>query len=262
MFWLKKVIGALLMPLPLSLALIIAGISLLYFTRRDRLGRRLVAIGIAWLIICSNVGVSTWLAESLENRFPAIAELPAGSPLPAPLERCQIIVVLGGGHSPVSGWSANNQLSPSALARIVEGTRLARRLPGARLVVSGPAAPEGGPTHARLLADVAVALGVARERITEIDTARDTESEAIAVRSIAGAKPVALVTSAWHLPRATALCRRQGLDVLPCPADYAARTAGVQSMDFLLWNVGGLERSTKAIYEFLGLGWARLRGRT
>jgi len=261
LFWLKKVVGFWLMPLPLSLALIVAGAVFWRFTRRRRLGRGLVIGGLLWLGVCSNEGVGTWLVSGLENRFPSIPELTQGTPLPAPLARCRFIAVLGGGHTYVPGLAATNELSTSALSRIVEAVRLAGRMPDARLLVSGPPDPEGGPTHACVLADAAVSLGLERERITEIYTARDTEDEAAAIRAIAGDAPVALVTSAWHLPRAMALCRRQGLDVTACPADYSALAKKVKPMDFLLWNVGGLERSTKAFYEWVGLSWARLRGK-
>ncbi len=261
LFWLKKVVGFWLMPLPFSLGLIVAGALCWRFTKHRRLGRGLVAGGLLWLGVFSNEGVGTWMVRGLENRFATIPELPAGTPLPDPLARCQFIAVLGGGHNYVPGWAASNELSASALSRIVEAVRLAHRIPGARLVVSGPPDPDGGPAHSRVLADTAVALGVARERITEISSARDTEAEAAALRAISGNAPVALVTSAWHLPRAMALCRRQGLDVLACPADYSARTIKIKPKDFFRWNVGGLERSTKAFYEWIGLGWARLRNK-
>jgi uncharacterized SAM-binding protein YcdF (DUF218 family) len=261
LFWLKKAVGFWLMPLPFALGLIVIGALCWRFTKRRRLGRGLVVAGVLWVGVFSNEGVGTWLAHGLEGRFPAIPELTGETPLPDPLARCQFIVVLGGGHNYVPGWAANNELSTSALSRIVEAVRLAHRMPPARLVVSGPADPQGGPSHARVLADTAVALGVARDRIIEISTARDTEEEAAAVRAIVGDVPVALVTSAWHLPRAMALFHRQGVDALACPADYSARAVKVKLKDFINWNVGGLERSTKAFYERIGLIWARLRGK-
>lgn len=260
-FWLKKLIGCWLMPLPFSLTLVVAGALVWRFTHRRKLGRRLVISGAIWLCIFSNEGIGTWLVRGLETRFPAIPELTNNAPMPAPLSRCRFIVVLGGGHSYVPGWSANNQLSASALSRLVEAVRLSRRIPHARLIVSGPPDSEGGPSHSRVLADAAEALGIERTRITEISNARDTEDEAAAIRVIAGQSPVALVTSAWHLPRAMALCRRQGVDALPCPADYSARATKIKLRDFINWNVGGLERSTKAFYEWIGMGWARCRGK-
>ncbi|HEY9250488.1 MAG TPA: ElyC/SanA/YdcF family protein [Rariglobus sp.] len=262
LFWLKKVAGFWLMPLPFSLALIVIGAVLLRFTRRQTAGRGLVLAGGLWLLACSNSGVGTWLVRGLETEFPSQPALKSEDALPPALARCRFVVVLGGGHSYVPDWPATNQLSPSALSRIVEGVRLARQMPAARLIVSGPADEhDGGPSHARMLADAAVSLGIPRERILEISSARDTEEEAAAIRSITQGAPLALVTSAWHLPRAMALCRRQGLDALACPADYAARTSGLKPGDFLAWNVGGLERSTKALYEFIGVSWSRLRGK-
>lgn len=262
LFWLKKVIGYWLMPMPLSLLLIVVGVSLLRWSSKKRLGHCTFIAGCVWLLLCTNSGVGTWMVRHFEGRYPAQPTLLENDPLPARLERCEFIAVLGGGHTYVPGWSANNQLSPSALARIVEGVRLARRLPDARLIVSGPVNERvGGPSHARMLADFAVAFGVSRDRIIEIDTARDTEEEAAGIRAIAGDKPVALVTSAWHLPRAMALCTRRQIDALPCPSDYAAPTDRAIVSDFYKWNLGGLERSTKAVYEFIGNTWARLRGK-
>jgi len=262
-FWLKKVVGYWLMPLPLSLILMVVGATLLRFTDRKRLGRGCLFAGALWLLICSNAGVGTWLVRGLEGRFPSQPALLENSEIPAALARCEFVAVLGGGHTYVPGWPANNQLSSSALARIIEGVRLVRRLPQARLIVSGPVNERvSGPSHARMLADVAVSLGVERERILEIDTARDTENEAVAIRAIAGNRSVAVVTSAWHMPRSIALCQRQNIDAVACPTDYAAATDRAIPSDFYKWNLGGLERSTKAIYERIGATWSRLRGKS
>ncbi len=262
LFWLKKVVGYWLMPLPFSLALIVVGVVLMRSTARRSLGRGLVASGALWLLLCTNSGVGTWMVRNFEGRFPSQPALVADAPLSDALARCEFVAVLGGGHTYVPDWPANNLLSPSALARVVEGVRLVRRMPEARLIVSGPVNERGGgPSHARLMADLAVSLGVDRARIHEIDTARDTEEEAVAISALAKGKPVAVVTSAWHLPRAVALCQRQGIDALPCPADYTAPTDRAIKSDFYKWNLGGLERSTKAVYEFIGTVWARVRGK-
>ncbi|MFA6960335.1 MAG: ElyC/SanA/YdcF family protein [Opitutaceae bacterium] len=261
-FWLKKVVGFWLMPLPLSFALIAVGAVLWRFTRRKRLGRGLALGGGVWLLVCSNAGVGNWLVRGLESQYPAQPVMTADSPPPAAWARCQFVAVLGGGHTFVEGWPGNQELSSSALARIVEGVRIVRQLPQARLVVSGPADDqEGGPSHARVLRDVAVSLGVAPERIVEISTARDTEQESVALKGIVGDAPLALVTSAWHMPRAMSLCRKQQIDVLACPTDYAARPPRLRTADFFAWNVGALERSTKAVYERVGAVWSRLRGK-
>jgi uncharacterized SAM-binding protein YcdF (DUF218 family) len=83
----------------------------------------------------------------------------------------------------------------------------------------------------------------------------------VQIRGVAGDAQVALVTSAWHMHRTAALCRRQGLDVIACPSDHAALPPQLHATDFLRWNVTGLERSTKAVYEIIGDAWSRLRGK-
>jgi uncharacterized SAM-binding protein YcdF (DUF218 family) len=132
-------------------------------------------------------------------------------------------------------------------------------LPGARLLVSGPGEP-GRPSHASVLARAAESLGVDPDRITKIETALDTEDESLAVARLAAGARVALVTSAWHMPRAAALFRRAGVDFAPCPADYVGRARpGLRWAD-LGWDSESLERSTVAVHEWLGLLWLRLRG--
>ena len=95
-----------------------------------------------------------------------------------------------------------------------------------------------------------------------IDDAHDTEEEAARLREKLGDAPVALVTSAWHLPRAMALCAAQGLHVLPCPTDFLYGTPPRWHWSDFTWDVPALERSTVAMHERLGLWWSQLRRRT
>jgi uncharacterized SAM-binding protein YcdF (DUF218 family) len=258
-FWLKKVISFWLMPLPFCLALLVAGILVAHSGRRSRLGRALIAAAAALLILFSNRWVSNRILAPLEARFPPIPELSPGAPVPGALARCRFVVVLGGGHSDIPWMPALSQLSTSALGRVAEAVRLVRVLPEARLIVSGPGEP-GRPSHAAVLAQAAASLGVDPARITLIDTAQDTEDEAAAVARIAGGAPVALVTSAWHMPRAALLFRRRGTDFLACPADFEARAGPRVNLGDLGWDSESLERSTLAVHEWLGLLWLRLRG--
>jgi uncharacterized SAM-binding protein YcdF (DUF218 family) len=261
-FWPKKILT--LLVLPLHFALIVGGIgaALLLLRRREKLARGLVCAAIAVLAISSNKGVAAWLIAPLESRYPAVPELRAGGPLPADLAACRAVVVLGGGHGESTMLSRVNQLSPFAVTRLAEAIRLLRMLPPeTRLVVSGHAG-ENKTTHAQVLAEAAISLGVASERIVRLDTPRDTADEAAAIRAELGEVPFALVTSAWHLPRAMALCRGAGLRPVACPADFMLKPGADRGAGLLLFDLGSLERSTKAIRERVGLIWARLRGAT
>jgi uncharacterized SAM-binding protein YcdF (DUF218 family) len=258
-FWLKKLLGYWLMPLPGCLGLLVVGAVLLRSKSRTKLGRGMLIAGIAGLLIFSNKAISAWLVRPLEARYAAIPELKADA-IPRELAACRFVVVLGSGNGNLPGLSATNEMSGSGLARITEAVRLLRHLPEARLVVSGPA--EGrNPAHAVVLARAAESLGVDLSRVSYIDQARDTEEESLAVKTIVGEAPFALVTTAWHMPRSMALFHHIGLTPLPCPTDYTARSAGFTAGD-LAWDVESLNRSTAAVHERLGYLWIWLRGRT
>ena len=202
--------------------------------------------------------VSTGLVRPLESRYPAIPELRAGH-LPAAVARCRLHhVVLGSGNGDLPGLAATGELSAAATGRLVVAVRLLRVLPQADLIVSGPST-EPHPSHAQVLADAAVALGIDRARIHLIDFAHDTEEESLAVRTLARDAPVGVVTSAWHMPRSMTLFRRAGVDALACPADYSARPAPEFRWEELVWDVESLERSTAAVHERIGLLWLRLK---
>jgi uncharacterized SAM-binding protein YcdF (DUF218 family) len=262
-FFLKKLLGYMLMPVPLAALLVLAAVALRWVNLAPRARRWLIVAAAGGLVLLGNNGVANLLVRPLERQFPPVPELAAGVPVPTGLAGCKWVVVLGSGHADADGFSANNQLSPAGIARLTEGVRLMRALPpDTRLVVSGPG-PEGRPSHAEVLVRAAVALGVARERIVKIETARDTEDEAGEVQKIAGGAAVALVTSAWHMPRALALFRHAGADARPCPADFASPPrAGEGLAPFFGWSAEGIQRSTWAIRERIGWLWVWLRGRT
>ncbi len=258
MFWWKKAIAFWLMPLPFCLVLISAGAALLYSRHWARLGRTLVMVGILVLLALSNRLVSGWLVRPLEAEYPAILTTGHDAAAPAPLRACRFVAVLGGGHRDSALLPEITRLSPAALGRLTEAVRLLRLIPEATLVVSGPASGNH-PSHAAILAAAAAELGVDRARIQLVDTARDTEEEAAAVAHLAGGQRVALVTSAWHLPRAVALFQRAGVDVLPCPADFSAVPDPEWDWGSLEFDLGSIERSTAALHERIGLLWLRLQ---
>jgi len=72
-----------------------------------------------------------------------------------------------------------------------------------------------------------------------------------------GIDRIALVSHAWHLPRAAAAFRRVGFAVLPAPTLVPAE----RRFDALDWlpDAPALTRSTLALHEYLGGAWYRLR---
>ena len=262
MFWLKRFSPPFLFPLQFALVAGAAGLVLSRSRRWHRTGQVLLVLAVGVLLLASNKWLSGRLITPLESRFPAIGEFPPGATLPVSLAACRYVVVLGGGHNDTDDRPASTRLSSSSRARLVEAVRLLRLLPAAELVVSGPAdVDHGGTAHAQVLADAAVSLGVDRARIRMIDDAHDTEGEVARLRDLLGDAPFALVSSAWHLPRAQALCAAQGLRALPCPTDYLYCAPLRWRRSDFTWDTESLGRSTAVVHEYLGLWWSRLRGK-
>lgn len=259
-FWLKKAVSLFLMPVQACLVLGVIGVILLWTRRAPRLARWLATLSVVLLTIAANKQVGYALIGSLEHQYAPLPEFSRAADLPASVAACRYVVVLGGGHAEAEELPSTGRLSTAALARLVEGIRLWRLLPEARLVTSGHGAP-GHPDHSEILARAAVSLGVPRDRILQLTDPRDTAEEAVALRRLLGDAPFVLVTSASHMPRAMGLCRGQSLQAVPAPADFVTRGEKFQWGD-LGWDLSGLERSTKAVSERLGLVWTRLRGQT
>ncbi len=261
LFWLKKVLTLPFLPLPFALITGVLGLLLCLRPRRARLGQLLLVCSVLSLVIFSNKGISFLLLAPLETPYAPLPDFANRAALPAELMRCRAVIVLGGGHSDAPTLSRTNQLVLPSLSRLTEGLRLAHLLPGARLVTSGHNG-DGRISHAQVVAEAAIALGFPADRIDSLHTPRDTEDEAYAVKATFGAGPVALVTSAWHLPRAAALFRQAGVEIVPVPADYLARPDDDTPLQrWTTWDIESLNRSSRANKEWLGALWAKLRGK-
>lgn len=259
LFWLKKALTTPFLPLYFTLLAGLVGTFLLWSSRHVRLGRSLVVAALLVLALASNREVSYRLLRSFEAQFPAIPEAGAADALPPELRACVAVVVLGAGHSDTPGMSRVNQLSTAGISRIAEAVRISRLLPAAKFVVSGHHIE--GLSHAQVLGEAAVSLGVAPERIVRMDDPRDTEDEINELSRRFGQQPIAIVTSAWHLPRTIQLCRAAGVNAIPCPADFVCRPEPTSLNTLLGWDLESLGRSTKAIHESLGSIWLVLRGK-
>ena len=127
--------------------------------------------------------------------------------------------------------------------------------------MTGRSGFEGITPVAEVMADTAQEWGVDRENIFIEKKARDTKDHPIYVKGIVGKAKFILVTSASHLPRAMALFRKQGMEPIPAPTDYLAREReGGLPPGVFYPCAGSLEKAERAIHEYLGLLWGKVRG--
>ncbi|PAJ75667.1 hypothetical protein CJF42_04030 [Pseudoalteromonas sp. NBT06-2] len=210
-FELKKILGNLLMPLPLLFALVLIGLFLLVLKQRKS-GLVFFVPSMLTLLLISLPIVTQALINSTENKYkPFNAEHHT---------KLNYILVLGCQIKPNKYRPANAQLGACSLARLVEGLRIARKYPYAKLIVSGYG--YGGATSSALMKKTALSLGLHNTRVLTNPKAKDTSQEAkLLAYKLVDAK-VALVTSAAHMSRSIDLFNQQGIDVIPAPTDFYA----------------------------------------
>ncbi|HVQ36353.1 MAG TPA: ElyC/SanA/YdcF family protein [Pyrinomonadaceae bacterium] len=238
--------------------LLIVGFVLLWSTRRQKAGKLFVTIG-GLLLIFLGYGISTnWLLKPLERQYQPILRvesLTAQNPEPI-----KWIVVLGGGGSFSSQLPSPSQLSNASLTRLIEGIRLHRQLPGSKLILSEGNIFESGPVG-EIMGQVAQDLGVDKADLVMETQSQDTEAQATLMLPLVGSERFILVTSASHMPRSMALFRKQGLNPIAAPTDFESVSAESWRPSALYPSAGGLRKAELAIHEYVGLAWAKLRGK-
>jgi uncharacterized SAM-binding protein YcdF (DUF218 family) len=259
MFLFKKIVAPFLMPVPFCVLLLLVGLFLLWFTRRQRAGKLFVTAGTLLLTLLGYGFASDGLLWRLERSHAPVAAAEAAAA--ATGRPMRWVVVLGGSSSADAGLPPAERLSEASLARLVEGVRLQRQLPGGRLLLSGGSV-FGSDPDAETMRALALELGVEPAAIVLDSVSPDTESQAQAIHTQLGVEEFFLVTSASHMPRALALFRKAGTNPLPAPTHFLAQgSRGLSPADFFP-SSGGLRKSETFVYEYLGLAWAKMRGKS
>ncbi len=243
-FALKKLVGGLLMPLPLLLLVMAAGILLLWFSRWQKSGKILVTLSWALLLLLSLQPVADRLLLPLESCYATWNGA----------EKIDFVVVLGGGYTFNPNWAPSSNLIGNSLPRVAEGVRQWRRHPQATMIFTA-AAGRNPVSSAQVAASVALSLGVPQDHIQLLDRPKDTEEEARAVRGLVGQRPFLLVTSANHMTRALNFFHAAGLTPIAAPANQLAVTSPLNWWERAIPSPLWLSHSDRVAYEALGQAW-------
>ena len=240
--------------LPPAAPLLLALLGLLLALRKQTAGLLLALAGLAlaWLLSCQAVAV--WLAQNALPQYPAlsVAGLKASG--------VQAIVVLGGGVQPEAPEYGQAQSGPAAAMRLRYGAWLARQT---GLPVAFAGGMGWGASAAQTLSEGEVARHEAQQHhglsLRWVDAqSRDTAENASLLRPLLqkdGVQRIALVTHAWHMPRAVLAFERAGFTVLAAPMGFVLPS----SNGLLQWLPSGvgLEASRVVLKEWLALRVAR-----
>lgn len=244
MFFLKKFILSVVLPPLGPIILIVAGLALASYRRI--LGRVLVGASLTALVILSTPWMAGFLMSGLQ-KFPPID--------PSQLAKCQAIVVLGGGVYRDAPEYGGDTIGFVSLERLRYALYL-RKLSGLPILATG-GAPEGGVAEAvamRKSAEDEFGNQIQWIEVQSMDTSSSARLSASLMKE-QGVKRIALVSHAWHLPRAVANFEAVGLEVVPAPMGFLR--SSVDALAFLP-SASALAASSRALHEWLGILAGRL----
>jgi len=226
--------------------------------------------GLAILLCCYGIWKRKWGAVAAAAGLLAVAGCPAVSDmllltLEGPYQRKQqpsgafdAVYVLGGYLDDYCGVDLEPQWDEAG-DRLELGIRMVRDGRANVLVLS-----EGGsrrPPEGERGKVIAGSRGIPEAQIIVTREVENTADEAQRIAALArerGWSRIALATSAFHMRRALQLMEEAGVPVTPAPTDFKAM-GGQRRLEHFLPSGEGLKRSERALREWMGIGFYRLK---
>ena len=241
-------ISSLLLPLPFSIIISSIGLYLVWFTRQRRLGNIFLTLGFIVLLTFSLSFLPKSLLQNLESRYKPLLHAPT---------TVHTIVVLGGGVSGNVHYPANTRINSASLSRLVEAIRLYRQLErkgiNVKLVLSGGRVFQTASVALKMK-NTAVVLGIKPSHIELENGSKDTYHEALYLKPQLKNKPFILVTSAAHMPRAMSIFIKMGMNPIPAPTQYLAKSTANPFKRYFPSSTS-LIFSDIALHEYFGIAW-------
>jgi uncharacterized SAM-binding protein YcdF (DUF218 family) len=230
----------------MAVGLVLAG--LLAMVRLRRLARTIAVLAIAETMVMAFPPVADALLDPLQDRARA-------AEAQAPACCYDAIVVLGGGITPaVPPYLMEPDLADAA-DRVWHAARLYHRGVAGRVIVSGGSMLGGGPatTEAEAMRRFLIDLGVPSDAIVSEGNSLNTLQNIRNVRQMVGGGRVALITSAYHMPRALQLARQGNLNVGAFPTDWKAPSEARTSWENWVPSIAALAWSGISLREHIAL---------
>lgn len=246
-FLVKKAVGALMMPLPLCMLLLVLCLLAILQQRRT-LGLFFCTSSILLFIGISTPFLPDRLLRATEHAYPKF-DLS---------QRVNKIVILGCGHVNDPHLPITSQLYPCSIARINEALRIHQQHPNTLLITSGGTL-HNTISNAQMNKRLLLALGVKEQKILSIESSRDTEDEASNLAPYLQGEKFVLVTSASHMLRAMSLFEAQGLQPIAAPTDHLVRGRIDNPWQYILPYSKNISKMERWWYEVLGRTWLQLK---
>ncbi len=240
-----NLISAFLLP-PFNLILL-GTIGVLLLKWRPRLGKLLITVTLTLLCLLSTPFFAEAMLQRLETR-----------PAPGPFNSdIQAIVVLGSSTYFNAPEYGGHTVSRFALERVRYAARL-HRLTGKPILATGGSPISSGCSEAEQMKAVLETEFQVPVRWTEgasVNT-RENAYKSFAILRKDGIRRIALVTHAWHMPRAASEFEQAGFKVTPAATAYTTRYK--TDVFAFIPSAAALQKSSLFFHEVIGILWYRL----
>ncbi|CZH55196.1 TPA: lpg2628 family Dot/Icm T4SS effector [Legionella pneumophila subsp. pneumophila] len=232
---------------PFFLCLLALGICIFLLYRRlsPAFTKVMLFVVLIVLLAMSTGWLPSYLTYQLESRYPIVKQVNPN---------VKWVVVLGGGQNIGEGMPANDLLTSASIKRLIEGVRLFRTLPDAKLLLSGGGSA-GEQSEALLLTELTSWFAIDSEKVVIETASINTADQARELAAIVHDQPFYLVTSAIHMPRSMALCQQQGLHPIAAPTDFTFFWSTDTWVKLVIPNSYNLAYTSIALHEILGKIW-------
>lgn len=249
-YMLSKLLPLIVYPLGFSMMLSLMALLLMWKGRKTA-AQVILGTAIVLLWVCSTPRFADWITGTLEAEFPplSITSVP----------EADAIVLLGGMTNGIVPGTGMADLS-GEVDRLLHAVALYKAGKAPLLLLTGGNAP-GYEPEAISMNKLLLALGIPEQAMVLEEKSRNTWQNAEYSSRILqqrGIHRILLVTSAYHMARASVEFSRQGLVVIPAATDYQVLETPHSLLDWLP-QAAALKGSTTSIKEYLGrvIGYVR-----
>ena len=238
------------MPMNLLFLSLFIGIGLLWFSKKGkRAGKIILTVTSLFLFLVCLEPFTSLFMKGFERTYPSYS---------VSENKPEFIWVLGSGFANDPEIPLQSRICYEGMYRIIEGIRIYKMTPGAKIVFSGYGGGEK-ISIADIGAEAAISLGVPESDIITVSSPKDTGDEAKKAKEIINDKSFVLVTSASHMKRAMYIFNNNGLKPLPAPCGHYVKKRDRYGLGYWLPSPDASKMMHRFIYEQLGLLWIKTR---
>ena len=214
-------------------------------------GVALMLLSTVSLYLLSTPVISSRLGNSLETHGAVqIEDLPKNENI--------YIVVVGASHYVHAAEFGAPSPNPSGLVRLHYAANL-HHLTGLPILLTGGPVHGNNTSHAEVMAESLKSVYKIESTLLEKKSNTTLENALFSAEILAteGVKKILLVTQSYHMKRSKLLFEYAGFEVIPAPTQLSDH---YELSNWLFWmpDTQSLLRSSRVIYEYIGIFWYRL----